>query len=277
MAALELGQEQLLGLSEAQQENLRNVWNRKNQDPKAFVPHELHRRISKEKAIEENQAFGLFASGYLKRALVCDQSQVSRRRQRNKKIVAVGYGRGYDASGDAKWLREATQYGLSTHWIDISSQACLSAINRLNAEYEEMQWEGHFVGGPHPKVDIGEIYTILSRPESIKPKLDLELVEVWYLSRVLGFLKKDSVNFVLEKLGESLGPGCDEEKEHKVIIIAAFSDDNPHRTGYSSTMYELGKVLKGLALGAERSVVATAIESYRYFDKEIKAITFRAE
>ena len=177
-----------VGLSLAHQENLRVTWNRRVVDPLAFVPHEGREKISPEKSLVENERLGAFAAQRLRKLLVKpDETTVMRRVAQRKKVVAGGYGRGYDS----RWLQEAPLVGFQTWWIDVSDLACQWAVKSREGQFDELELPPTPWRLPRPRVIQGEISNVLEDPGAVG--LHLDSVEIWYLCRTLGFLSDRGV------------------------------------------------------------------------------------
>ncbi len=274
MRKLKLVQDTTLGLLLAQQENLKNFWDKKVRDPYAFVPHELKGKISEELAREENVALGRFSTDFLKEVLRDVRAiTIERRRNERNKIASIGYGCGYDSTGENRWLRYAAEANLETVWIDVSEVAYAEAYRKLQKEYVELQAENTYCGVAKPQIICGDIHRVLFEGFDFPFKL----IEMWYLCRIVGCLSKKSAPFVLQSIGESLSVDCDEFNTHRIIIINAFLDDNPKRVTQTNTLYRKSLVLKNLEVGANRPVVPYAEDTYRYFDQTYRAIAIKAK
>jgi hypothetical protein len=253
-------------------QELRERWNNRVRDEFAFTPFELRGKVSIEEATHENVELGKFSSSYLKQILLSSTREDRLRRLSKKsKIVAVGYGRGYDNY----WLKEAVGHAcLETWWIDVSDVACEWAKADLDHQFESLKPSDTF-RYPDYEVKRQEIQTTLEDPGSIG--LDLDTVEIWYLCRVLGCLSKESVRVVLLGLGATLSKEHDPGKEKKIVLVLAFKNDNQNRVGSTSAMYSRGMVLGNIAEGAERSIRVSYEAKYRYFSQIYTAITVSAK
>lgn len=257
-------------LTQRQQQQQGILWNKRVVDERAFVPRKKRERTSREEARIQNLVFGSWASACLKDVL----RQVGglerwRRFYDHKKIVAVGYGRGYDS----KWVMEAALAGLQTLWLDVSSIAQEWAWEDITRQMKEAQAFG--VEVPLPNALTCEIHTTLMDPASMG--LELDEVSVWYVCRVLGNLINRTVPTVLEVMGESLGEKRDPEKRNRVVIINAFREDNPTHQSYTSTLVYLGMVRWRLNKGAGRKVNISTIGTYQYFGQKYRAIVAQAD
>jgi hypothetical protein len=261
-----------LSLSPEIRQDLRQRWNDRVKDEFAFTPFELKEEVSVADATFENVALGKFSSEYLKNVLRSSTSEDRLRRLSTRgKIVAIGYGRGYD--GD--WLKEAIgEACLETWWIDVSDQACEWAEEDLAYQIQELKPSTTF-RYPDYKIKREEIHTALEDPGSIG--LDIDTVEIWYLCRVLGCLSHRSAKFVLEAIGSTLSEEHDPEKKKKIVLVLALKNDNPDRIGSTSTMYKRGFVLGNIELGANRPVKVSQLQNYRYFTQIYTAMTVMAE
>lgn len=260
-----------LGLVQTQRtllrQELRAVWNERLRGPLAFAPSELREKISEAALRDENDKFGKFASAFLKAELFpILLHDIQRRIGDHKLIVGVGYGKGFDS----KWLFEAALAGLTTCWVDVSDVACEWARNDLDTQWAQVARP--LVGGP--VVVEGELGELLSTEPD--PGLDQEKVEIWYLCRLLGCLKEDRAPLVLELLGRSHNSLIDLNGCHKTVVVSAFKEDNPHRVGVTSRLYERKMVLEHLERGAERKVMVTREATHLYFDQVYTALTIQA-
>ena len=271
MRKLGIRLEQSLSLSLENIERLAHVWNERVSDPLAFTPSEIvESGVTPEQAIIANKQFGQFATDYLKQAFKMTTSVDRRRRiEGGKKIVAVGYGCSYDSY----WLEDATLAGLETWWIDVSDKACMNAKNSLA---QQVSWlAGRGINFFSPKVKWGEIRSILAEPHRID--LDLDSVEVWYLSRLISCLSIRSATIVLMGVGRTLREEVDKNKRNFIVFINALSDYNPEVSTKTSHMYSRKKVLSNIALGAERPVMFCYESSYRFWNKIVTATVIMAK
>jgi len=265
--------DRIKALSVARQAKLRRLWDERVKNPSAFVPSvEKDRGLSDAQARAVNKRFGEFASDYLKRTigrLTCD-TDIDRRLKGNRKIVAVGYGRGYDSM----WLREATEAGFQTWWVDVSAVAWLWATADLGAQFKEV--ENSASGCYHePIVKIFEIQSLLADPEKIK--LDLGSIEIWYMCRLLNCLSTPSARVVLQEIGRTcLGFDVDPFKFNAVVIINALADQNTTDESKTSIVRSKKMILANLRRGAGRPVESRFVEFYQYFGKLVTAMTIMA-
>jgi len=223
--------EQSLVPSLEQREKLRKYWNERLSDPLAFVPiEERQRGITAEEADIENVRFGVFASSYLKKIIgaLTEEADIYRRAVTGRKIIYSGFGKGFDfgrGGADSKWLSEATKAGLSTWLIDVSDLACEWAKEEVDRQWQSIPPPPEPIIYYRPIVRQAEIQTLLAEPESVA--LDLETVEIWYLSRLLGCLPKASAEAVLNQIGsKTFSPAVDPQKKNAVVIVNALCGDN---------------------------------------------------
>ncbi len=267
---LELSTNLIISLS--QQEELKLKWNQVISSSEAFLPHERRHKVGVKEAIEENKQLGAAAVGFLK--LILKQLGREKRAERarsEKKVVAVGYGRGYDSN----WLYEAAIAGFKTWWIDVSDVACGMAWEDLISQVSAIEAKKAKVECPLPSVREGEIYTVLMNPESIN--LDLDSVSIWYLCRTLGCLYEESVPFVLQTMGHSLAKEVDPSGENQIVIVNALREDNPNYESRTSVLYSKAMIQKNIAKGAGRSVEIWLQARHNYYDKIVTAMAFRAK
>lgn len=249
-----------LGLSVINQRNLSRIWDNRVADPLAFIPHEFRDVLTPKEAMRENLALGDFGINYLRSELL------SSKFSNEEKIVAVGYGKGYDSL----WLKEATEAGLATWWIDVSETAYKWATRDV-----QNQWRRIGMIGPSPTVKQGEIRSVLANPSSVD--LDTDSIVIWYSCRTLGCLSRRSAKIVLQKMGESLGRESDPLKNHKIITINALRDDNPSRVGKTCSLPSEREILSNIRRGSGRTVKIYNSSSHYYFDQKYRAITIMAE
>jgi hypothetical protein len=264
-----------LALTIAQKDKLRVLWNKRVRDPLAFVPTEKKRGVTKEKAHQVNLSFGEFAGGYLKsvlrrRALLY---QLPASQTRTRKILAAGWGKGYDGAYRAAWLKEAYELGLEVWWVDVSDFACKLANRELAKQYAALPLElKKFLS---PRVIEEEIRSFLVNSESVG--LDLDTVEISYMSRTLGCLDLESAKVVLSQLGTTLRLEADPTKRRAIVLVLALSDDNPNHTCYTSLTLERRWILEKIENGADRPVKACYEACYRYWDQVYTAMTIVAK
>jgi hypothetical protein len=206
-------------------------------------------------------------------ARLTDDSDVHRRQKDDKKIVAVGYGRGYDS----KWLRQATKAGFQTWWIDVSSVAWIWATENLRNQFQAIP---HNIPTIHkePHVRTFEIQSLLAEPR--KAGLDVASVEIWFLCRLLNCLSTRSAKAVLQEIGRTaLGSRPDPHKRNVVVIINALSDHNPSDTGCGGASIVRSKkmILANMSHGATRPVEPRFVQYYQYFGKLVTAMTIMAQ
>ncbi len=269
-----------LRVSQIQQFNLRNIWNKRVQDPLAFVPAEERKRgVGEEEARQRNIEFGKFATTYLKQVFQLLAPPSDNNQKSERKVVAVGYGRSYDPEGrgyDSDWLYEALVAKLSPWWIDVSDVSCRwcfqDVIRQLKAA---KNLPGVVLSRYNPQVKEGEIESILHNPESIG--LDLESVVVWYLCRILGALSKEASKRVLQKLGERLSSANNPDKSKVVVIINALKEDNPDVFEFHMRLLSRRVILSNMSRGAKTRVVPLWEAKYKYFKKVVTAMVVVAE
>ncbi len=281
-----LEQTQILYVNLQRQRRLRKMWNKRLRNPYAFTPYSERGRVTVEQAVEENVRFGSFAADYMWRAIgrVAPGDEASRleRWAERRKIVGVGFGKKYDS----QWLKEVSEVGMETWWIDISDFACRLAKKDLKAQWknvlkdirpsEEKDTIESREKLPYPpKVVCGEIRSILADPELVR--LDLDSVDIWYFCRLLGCLSNSSMEMVLERVGEvSLSSLADPHRKKAVVVINALKDHNPDAVEKTTTVRTKQEILEKLSAGAGRPVQAFNEEYYQYFSKKITAMTIMA-
>ena len=268
------------------QRRLRALWNKRLEDPYAFIPDLERGRITVEEAVQENVRFGSWAADYMWRAIgriaKGDEALRSVRLAERRKIMAVGFGKRYDS----QWLKEVSEVGLETWWVDISDFACRLAKKDLKMQWNKVRRDIVPKGQMNtiasrenlpypPKVICGEIRSILAKPHLVA--LDLDTVDIWYFCRLLGCLSDFSMGMVLEHVGEvSLSSAADPERKKAVIVINALKDHNPDAIEKTTTVRKKQVLLEKLSSGAGRPVIARNEEYYQYFSKKITAMTIMA-
>ena len=261
-----------LALSTAYQNRLAKVWDERVSDDLAFVPtDELKRGVSVRECIEQNTRLGAFATDYLREAFAVRHAEGrtgSGPGADKKKIVAVGYGRGYDSD----WLKSAFDAGLETWWVDVSKRACEFALQGMEKQFASLFYQGRNHG--FPVIKQAEIRSLLADPHAAG--LSLESVELWYLCRVLGCLSERSAKIVLKHLGRSLSSEYDPGKHNGIIIIAALREDNPAVIGNRSRLPTQRILLSNARSGAQRPVKIVQRKQCRYFQKVVTALTLTA-
>ncbi|MES3004570.1 MAG: hypothetical protein V4690_00485 [Patescibacteria group bacterium] len=277
VAGLKQKLEVSLGLSQLAIQKMESKWNEiVENDPYAFIPHELKGKMSTSDAFLENMRFGSFSSSAFAKVLRTSNTLDRRRRYlEGKKLVAVGGGRAYDAN----WIEEAVLYGgLGVTWVDVSEKACEFLRRSVEEQFVRLERNKHihFIDRLRPKVVKAEIRTALLNPSLIDLP-DLTSVEVWYLARTLGCLSTRSAKIVLRLMGQSLSSESDPFKENCIFIVSALRDDNPSRVAKSSKLYTLNTIKSNLRLGSKRQVKAEIIERHSYFGQEYSAVLFRAK
>lgn len=260
-----------LSFSQSHQQKLNKKWNKIVNDPFAFTPHEKRGVASLDEVVQQNLDLGQFASAHLKKVLNKRTfADLSHRMRKHKKIVAVGYGRGYDSN----WLKEAIFSGYEIWWIDVSDLACKMAEEDMKAQYEKIV--PREVSYPKPIIKHGEIQSILADPAQID--LNLSSVEIWYFSRMLTCMSERSMRLVLQWIGaSSFSPDVDEKKKNKIVIVGAMRDYNPDRVGKSSKLYFIRQILKLLSYGAGRPLIVVDEAHHMYFDQICTAMTIGAK
>jgi len=254
-----------------QREQLRQTWNRNVSSPAAFLPHERVGKVSIEEAEANNKDLGNFSTGFVRRCLAqfaTTQGKVRREIER-KKIIAVGYGRGYDSP----WIYEAGLAGLATWWIDVSDKALELAWPDIEAQVYASEARG--VSCPSPGVRLGEIHTVLSDPSSIGLE-DLSTISAWYFGRTLGCLYKWSAPLVLQEVGQTLSEDVDPLKENQIIIVQGLQDNNQGYVSCTSTLHRRTMIQRNIRKGAGRSVEIALEDTHPYYDKIVTAMCFKA-
>jgi len=131
-----------LVLSLEHQQRLARRWDRINSDPGSFVTRERRGVATLEEIAIENTVFGFFAEKPIHHLRErSTKADVFRRLAAGKKILAFGYGQGWDSG----WLENAGHTGLQTCWIDISSVACKGATEETSTAWEKMWQDSHFL------------------------------------------------------------------------------------------------------------------------------------
>lgn len=260
------------GLSVVHQQKLRKRWNRVVNDFLAFIPHEEKGRITASEAIERNSQLGEFGSERIRRICRCSTPKdMARRMREERKIVAVGYGRGYDA----RWLKEAVFAGFQVWWIDVSDLSCNMATSDMKAQFDELS---SALNQPQlaPVVKQGEIRSVLADPSSIG--LDLSSVEIFYFCRTLTCLSVRSAKAVLCQTGYfSLSREMNFDRTNAIEIVSAMRDHNPTRIGHTSKLYYKKEILAHIQRGAGCPVEIVDEDSTTYFDQVYTAMTIRSK
>ncbi len=243
------------------QQNLCEMWDGRVNDPFAFIPHELREKISIREAMEANLDLGKFAIEFLKEVLRNSTTATSLERRLRalkqdepKHIVAVGYGQGHDG----KWLKAATEACLKAYLIEVSSLACEWAEADMDSQYAEILGHPYAVA---PEVEAGDLCDVLQNAI-----FGLDSVEVWYLCRVLNCLSDSASKFSLGEIGRTM------KGDSSVVLINAFRDHNPKRTGKTSRIFSKKEVLSRLKRGAGHPVEVVSEESYNYFSQTYTAL-----
>lgn len=265
---------QALITSLSHQNMLRSRWNQRVSDPFAFTPHEERGNISLETSLRENLELGKFGTKSLIKSLgSSSQAEILARLSHGKKMVGIGYGKGYDAAS----VREVTLKGLSTWWLEISDISCAWAEEYLRAQFETIEPLGGLFQYAQPTVRRCEIRAALIEPESIG--LDLSSIEIWYVCRTLGCLSERSARIVLQVMGESLSARLDPDKQNCIVLIVALRDDNPTRIGCTSKLYSRKMIMSNVRRGAKRPIESyPELEaSHKYFSQNYTAMTLRAK
>jgi hypothetical protein len=266
-------------LSLQQQNHLQKVWDERLLDPMVMTPRELlESGINAMQCLTANNQFGSFASSYLKEVIAFSKSRLSRYPIFTKKILAIGYGRGYDSD----WLKEALEAGLMPWWIDVSRVAIEFAQTDIRSQLQKARSTG--VASQVRLKDIvhqGEIRTVLCTPEILD--LDLESVQTWYLCRLISCLSRRSAKIVLQEIGKSLSEDWDIWKDNQIVIIAAYREDNPSIKSRSddkkrtAELFTRRMVMSNIRRGAGRPTVALNEKKFAYFGVKIcTALTIRA-
>lgn len=256
---------------------MERVWDEKiKNDPYAFVPHELRGNISIEDALIENMRFGSFSAGSLGKILRTSNFEDRKRRcLGDKKLVAVGAGKGYDS----RWVEEAVLYaGLGVIWVDVSERACDHARVSVDQQFSDLQRSTNITALERlrPMVIKAEIRTALLDPLSFGIP-EPSGVEVWYLSRILGCLSKRSAKIVLQLIARSMAEQVDPLKENCALIVSALREDNPTKIGHSSKLYTLDMIKSNMRLGAKRPVGTDVVDTHMYFGQKYSSVLVRAK
>ena len=262
-------------LSKARQAMLKRMWDARLRDPLAFVPRkEKARGLSATDARKENMRLGKFAASYLKSVIrrLTDDLERRRRLDSPEIVIAIGYGYGYDS----KWLRQATEAGFQTWWVDVSSRPWIWATQNLQAQYDAI-CRRHPVPYPEPQVRTFEIQSLLADP--MQAELDVGNIGIWYLCRLLNCLSTRSAKAVLQEIGRTaLGSGPDPHKRKAIVVINALCDDNiADPCGGTSTVRSKKMILANIGYGAMRPVEARFMQHYLYFGKRVTAMTIMAK
>ncbi len=243
------------------QERLRRIWDERVKDPLAFIPHEVRGQINAWEAREANLDLGKFAIKFLKEVLRNSTTATSLERRLRalerdepKKVLAVGYGRGYDS----KWLKEATEACLGVYWVDVSGLSCDWAEKEMDLQYTEIFDHPYAIA---PEVEAGDLCHVLQNPV-----FGLDSVEVWYLCRVLNCLSDRASKISLGKIGSTMNG------DSSVVLVNAFKDHNPERTGKTSRVFSKKEVLSSLKRGAGYPVEIVREASYQYFSQTYTAL-----
>ncbi len=255
------------GLSQEEQKKLGEEWDTRLSHPLAFVPHYLREQITVEEAERNNFEFGAFAAEYLKGAI--RQSSPAQ----NPFLVCVGFGKGHDC----RTLKEAIGAGLKTFHVDVSPNSCKLARKKMLAQSREI---GLSPGNRrrHYEIVHGEIQSLLAEPESMGPDFELDKVQIWYLSRLLGCLTEFSATLVLRELGwVSLSSQANPDCTKSIVVINTLRDFNPDIVGKTNTLWQKADILKQLECGAGRRVVATREEYWHYYNQRILAMTIKSQ
>lgn len=259
-----------LTLSLSEQVRLGKMWDKRLTGKHPCIPHEQRGEISEDEALSANTEFGQFASSYLANRLKDSTIKDQVRRLRyGQKVVGVGFG---TVSGfGADWLKEATEAGFQTWWLDVSTVGCAAARKYLGSKWRSIAATG--VVYPKPVVKRTEFRTALLEPDSIG--LDLDTVEIWYLCRTLGCLSDTSAQITLEIMGQSLREEVDPERKNAIVIINALKNYNKGAS-VTSTLRTKGSLIFNIRRGAGRPVEVCSETSHRFFNKKVSAVTIRA-
>lgn len=264
-------------LSLAKQAELALIWNKRLAEPLAFIPlEERQKGLTITEARKANQLLGKFAATYLKTIIgyITSPFDVERRRKCHKKILALGYGHGYDAN----WLLNAAKAGFQTKWIDVCGLPwSMWANTNLNKQFAAIPKA--LQNDMEPEMITFEIQSLLAEPEKVG--LDMDDVEIWYLCRFLNCLSTPSAKLVLQESGRvSLSQRSHPTKRGAVVIINALSDQNPNNLdccGGTSIRRSMKMITSNLALGAGCRVEPRYVKHYNYFGKLVTAMTIMAK
>lgn len=262
-------------LSKARQAKLKHIWDARLRDPLAFVPHEKRMMgLNATDARKENMRLGRFAASYLRSTIRRLTNDLERRRRLDSPeiVIAIGYGYGYDSN----WVRQATEAGFQTWWVDVSSVPWMWARQNLEAQFNAIR-QRHPVSYPEPQVRIFEIQSLLADPTEVD--LDVGKVGIWYMCRLLNCLSTRSAKVVLQEIGRTaLGSDSDPHKRKAVVVINALCDDNlADPCGGTSIVRSKKMILANIGYGAVRPVEARFMQHYLYFGKRVTAMTIMAK
>lgn len=260
-------------LSLAKQARLRSYWDQKLQDPRVFAPTAKLQELSLTEIRNGNELLGRFASSYLRFVMrrISGDGDVARRLVGEKKILAVGYGRGYDFKG---WLEKAIEFGLRTWCIDVSFDAWMQASTEFSNQFNNIE---NVNPNMKPEVKTFEIQSLLADPS--KAELDMSSVEVCYLCRLLNCLPTSSAKIVLQEIGRTMFSSIsDSAARNAVVILNALSDDNDAcKCGGISIIRSKKMILSNIGLGAGHPVQARFIRHHDFFGKKVTAMTIMSK
>lgn len=257
---------QTQALSQTYEARLKKIWDGRNANPFAYTPkEELDRGISLDDSLAGNKGLGEFGVGCIKYAFRQKRPDQSGAR---KKVVACGYGRGYDSD----WLKDAWSANLEPWWLDVSPVACNMAEWDV-ADQVQRAWEEGITGSP-PVIKEAELRNALLDPGSID--LELESVQFWYFCRVLGCLSERSARIVLQRSGRSLSAEFDPDKANAIVIVNALKGCNPHVDSDTSKIRSKRMMVYNIRKGAGRAIRVHEFPPHRYFRKAVSGLMIEA-
>jgi len=243
---------------------LQRIWDERLRDPLAFVPHDLREKVTPAEAERNNIECGGRAADYLKGTI--RRTQVIR----GSVLAYVGPGKCHDS----QILAAAVDAGLKVHCLDVSRYACELAEESFRAQSVKIGLSPE-VARTKYKVDRSEIQGALA--ETGKIGLDLDTVQIWYFSRVIGCLRPDSAKLVLRFLGwVSLSSIVDPDRKKSIVIINTLRDHNQGLQGCTTTLWRKKEMLFELEEGAGRPIMVSREERWPYYNQTVLAMTIKA-
>lgn len=270
-----LAPKQVVDLELRYELRLAKRWDRINSDSFAYAPTVLVRagQLTEKQCEEENGRYGrLFASPFMRRALVRFAPVVQSCEAFTWKAVGLGYGRGYDAD----WVADAIRAGVQVHWVDVSPVSCAGAWSKILQEANSLRREGRPIWKSFDNLTIqAEVSRFLSDPSQFG--INPDSVLVWYCSRIIGCLSRPAMKKTLRLMGEGLSEGADPAKQKEVIIIQALGGENAGAERVCTNSYTERQILYNLRLGAGRQIEIIDRDEYRYFNfKTVTALAIKA-